>query len=109
MVTSIILQKRERGEADELVHFVTSEFGWLRGVAKNSRKSRIRFGGHLEPLALTDLQLRARKRDSLVWIEDAQLTRGFLRIRADVRLCAAAVHLFEVASRFEGEGGGVEG
>lgn len=104
MVKSIILQKRERGEADELVLFTTGDFGWLRGVAKNSRKSRIRFGGHLEPLSLTDLQLRPRKRDNLVWIEDAHVTRGFLHLRSDVRLVAAATHMLEVASLFQGEG-----
>ena len=37
---SIILKKYDFGEADELVVFLSRELGWLRGVAKNAKKSR---------------------------------------------------------------------
>jgi DNA repair protein RecO (recombination protein O) len=75
---SIILKKYDFGEADELVVFLSRELGWLRGVAKNAKKSRIRFGGHLEPLSLVDFTLRPRKRDDLVWIDESQVIRCLL-------------------------------
>ena len=104
MARSIILRKHELGEADELVVFVARELGWLRGVAKNARKSRVRFGGHLEPFSLVDLVLRSRKRDDLVWIDDSQAVNGFLALRSDLGKVATAAYFLELASIFQGEG-----
>jgi len=104
VVRSIILKKQGWGEADELVVFMARDLGWLSGVAKNARKSRVRFGGHLEPFTLVDLTLRPRKRDDLVWIEDAQAIRGFMRVRADLTRMSWAAYFLELASAFLPEG-----
>jgi len=93
----MILKKQDRGEADELVIFLTRELGWLRGVAKNAKKSRVRFGGHLEPFSLVDLTIRSRQKDTMVWIDEAQVLYGFLRIRSDIRKVAHAAYFFELA------------
>lgn len=98
MVRSIILKKRPWGEADEMAFFLGRDLGWLSGVAKNARKSRVRFGGHLEPLTLVDLSLRPRKRDNLVWIDDAQLVRGYTKIRTDLFRLAWCSYLLELSS-----------
>lgn len=98
VVTSIILKKQDRGEADELVFFLSRELGWLRGVAKNAKKSRVRFGGHLEPLSLADLTIRSRRKDDMVWIEEAQVLHGFLGIRSDVKKVAQATYFLELCS-----------
>lgn len=103
MVRSIILKKRDRGEADELVVFLSRDLGWLRGVAKNSRKSRVRFGGHLEPFSLVDLAVRPRKKDQLVWIDESQVIKGYLGIRSDIGKVALAAYFFELASIFQAE------
>jgi DNA repair protein RecO (recombination protein O) len=100
---AIILKKEDRGEADELVVLLSRELGWLRGVAKNSRRSRIRFGGHLEPLSVVEFSLRPRQRDDLVWVEDSQVVEGFLGIRTDIRRVAAAAYFLELSSLFMGE------
>jgi len=97
---SIILKKYDFGEADELVVFLSRELGWLRGVAKNAKKSRIRFGGHLEPLSLVEFTLRPRKKDDLVWIDESQVIRGFLLIRSDVVKVARAQYFLELCSVF---------
>ncbi len=101
---AIILRKEDRGEADELVVFMSRELGWLRGVAKNSRKSRVRFGGHLETFSAVELSLRPRRRDDLVWIEDSQVVEGFLGIRSEIGKVAAASYFLELSSLFMGEG-----
>lgn len=103
-VRSIILKKQDRGEADELVKFLSRELGWLTGVAKNAKKSRVRFGGHLEPFSLVDLTIRPRRRDDMVWIDEAQVVRGFLTIRADIGNLARAAYFLELASVFLPEG-----
>lgn len=103
MVRSIILKKSDRGEADELVVFLSRDLGWLRGVAKNSRKSRVRFGGHLEPFSLVDLAVRSRKKDQLVWIDESQVIKGYLGIRSDIGKVALAAYFFELALIFQAE------
>jgi DNA repair protein RecO (recombination protein O) len=97
---SIILKKYDFGEADELVVFLSRELGWLRGIAKNAKKSRVRFGGHLEPLSLVDFVLRPRKKDDLVWIDESQVIQGFLRIRSDIGKVARAQYFLELCSVF---------
>jgi DNA repair protein RecO (recombination protein O) len=97
---SIILKKYDFGEADELVVFLSRELGWLRGIAKNAKKSRIRFGGHLEPLSVVDFVLRPRKKDDLVWIDESQVIQGFLRIRSDIGKVAKALYFLELCSAF---------
>ncbi len=101
---SIILKKQDWGEADELVVFLARELGRLTGVAKNAKKSRVRFGGHLEPMALVDLSLRSRKRDDLVWIDEAQVMNGFLGIRTNLAKVAKTSYFFELSSIFLPEG-----
>ncbi len=103
MHLAIILKKEDRGEADELVVFLSRDLGWLRGVAKNSRKSRVRFGGHLEPLSVVELTLKPRRRDDMIWIEGSHVVDGFLNIRADIHKVAAASYFLELASMFMGE------
>jgi DNA repair protein RecO (recombination protein O) len=100
VIRSIILKKQDRGEADELVVFLSRELGWLRGIAKNAKRSRVRFAGHLEPFSIVDLTLRPRKKDDLVWIDDAQVIRGFLGIRSDIAKVARVAYFLELASVF---------
>jgi DNA repair protein RecO (recombination protein O) len=100
MVRSLILKKQDWSEADELVVFFSRDLGWLRGIAKNAKKSRVRFGGHLEPFSLVDFTLRPRKKDDLVWIDESQAVQGFLGIRSDIHKVALASYFLELASLF---------
>ncbi|MGC8658075.1 MAG: DNA repair protein RecO [Desulfomonilaceae bacterium] len=103
-VRSIIMKKADRGEADEIVIFISRERGWLTGIAKNSRKSRIRFGGHLEPFCVVDIVVRSRQKDNMVWIDEAQMLKAFFRIRDDMELVARVSYFLELASIFLPEG-----
>ncbi len=47
---ALILRTYKLGESDRIVVFLTRDRGKKRGVAKNARQSRRRFGGALEPL-----------------------------------------------------------
>ncbi len=104
MIRSILLKKQDRGEADELVFFFGRDFGWARGIAKNSKKSRIRFGGSLEPLSLVELTLRPRRNDDLMWIDDSQVISGFLSLRESLRKLAFVSYMLEISSVFSLEG-----
>ncbi len=84
--------------------FLSRDLGWLTGIAKNAKKSRVRFGGHLEPFALVDLFLRPRRKDDMVWIDDAQVVRGFLEIRSDIAKVSRVAYFLELGSLFVPEG-----
>jgi DNA repair protein RecO (recombination protein O) len=47
---ALILRTYRLGESDRIVVFLTKDRGKKRGVAKNARQSRKRFGGALEPM-----------------------------------------------------------
>ena len=98
------MKKMDRGEADEVVIFLSRDKGWLTGVAKNSRKSRVRFGGHLEPFSVVDIVVRSRRKDTLVWIDEAHMVKGFLRIRENMELLARASYFLELSSGLLPEG-----
>jgi DNA repair protein RecO (recombination protein O) len=103
-VRSLIFKKQERGEADELVKFLSRDLGWLTGVAKNAKKSRVRFGGHLEPFSLVDMLLRSRRKDDMVWIDESHVVRGFTGIRSDIGKVALVAYFLEISSVFLPEG-----
>jgi DNA repair protein RecO len=73
---ALILRTYTLGESDRLVVFLTSDRGKKRGVAKNARKSRRRFGGMLEPMTCGRVTYRERERRDLVLLEDVALLRS---------------------------------
>ncbi|MGC9028316.1 MAG: DNA repair protein RecO [Desulfomonilaceae bacterium] len=100
MTTAIILRTKDYGEADQLVVFFSKELGRITGIAKNARKSRWRFAGHLESLSLTEMRLRPRKRDGLVWIEESCVLDGRLDLRRDIHKVAWAQYFVELTCVF---------
>ncbi|HUR34688.1 MAG TPA: DNA repair protein RecO [Vicinamibacterales bacterium] len=85
LITSdaLILRTYSLGESDRIVVFLTRERGKKRGVAKNARQSRRRFGGALEPMTSGRVTYRERERQDLVFIEQIAPTQSPLRMPAD--------------------------
>jgi DNA repair protein RecO len=63
---ALILRTYKLGESDRIVVFLTRDRGKKRGVAKNARQSRRRFGGALEPLTYGRVGYFERERRELV-------------------------------------------
>src|SRR6202035_1564793 len=63
---ALILRTYKLGESDRIVVFLTRDRGKKRGVAKNARQSRRRFGGALEPLTYGRVGYMERERRELV-------------------------------------------
>lgn len=76
---ALILRTYSLGESDRLVVFLTRDRGKKRGVAKNARQSRRRFGGALEPMTCGRVTYRERERRDLVFLQDVALTRSPLQ------------------------------
>jgi DNA repair protein RecO (recombination protein O) len=73
---ALILRTYAVGESDRIVVFLTRDRGKKRGVAKNARQSRRRFGGALEPMTCGRVTYRERERRDLVFVQDVAPTRS---------------------------------
>jgi DNA repair protein RecO (recombination protein O) len=73
---ALILRTYKLGESDRIVVFLTRDRGKKRGVAKNARQSRRRFGGGLEPLTLGRVGYVERERRELVHLQYVEPLRS---------------------------------
>ena len=73
---ALILRTYKLGESDRIVVFLTRDRGKKRGVAKNARQSRRRFGGALEPLTCGRVGYMERERRELVSLNYVEPTRS---------------------------------
>ncbi len=73
---ALILRTYKLGESDRIVVFLTRDRGKKRGVAKNARQSRRRFGGALEPLTWGRVGYVERERRELVQLNYVEPVRS---------------------------------
>jgi DNA repair protein RecO len=73
---ALILRSYQLGESDRIVVFLTRDRGKKRGVARNARQSRRRFGGALEPLTCGRVAYLERERRDLVRVDYVEQTRS---------------------------------
>jgi DNA repair protein RecO (recombination protein O) len=73
---ALILRTYKLGESDRIVVFLTRDRGKKRGVAKNARQSRRRFGGGLEPMTYGRIGYVERERRDLVRLEYVEQLRS---------------------------------
>src|SRR6202162_4687745 len=80
---ALILRTYKLGESDRIVVFLTRDRGKKRGVAKNARQSRRRFGGGLEPMTCGRVAYVGRGRPGAVRRARARGPRAAQLRRAD--------------------------
>ena len=73
---ALILRTYKLGESDRIVVFLTRDRGKKRGVAKNARQSRRRFGGALEPMTCGRVSYFERERRDLVSLHYVEQVRS---------------------------------
>ena len=73
---ALILRTYALGESDRIVVFLTRDRGKRRGVAKNARQSRRRFGGALEPMTYGRVGYVERERRDLVFLNYVEPIRS---------------------------------
>jgi DNA repair protein RecO len=71
---ALILRTYKLGESDRIVVFLTRDRGKKRGVAKNARLSRRRFGGALEPMTCGRVGYVEREQRELVLLQYVEAT-----------------------------------
>src|SRR5262245_13794418 len=77
---ALILRTYALGESDRIVVLLSRDRGKKRGLAKNTRQSRRRFGGSLEPLTCGRFTYREQERRDLVFVQDVAPTRSPLTV-----------------------------
>ncbi len=73
---ALILRTYRLGESDCIVVFLTRDRGKKRGVAKNARQSRRRFGGALEPMTCGRVAYVEREHRDLVRLQYVEPNRS---------------------------------
>ncbi len=73
---ALILRTYKLGESDRIVTFLTRDQGKKRGVAKNARQSRRRFGGALEPMTCGQVAYDEREHRDLVLLRYVEPIRS---------------------------------
>jgi DNA repair protein RecO (recombination protein O) len=73
---ALILRTYKLGESDRIVVFLTRDRGKRRGVARNARQSRRRFGGGLEPLTCGRVAYFEREQRELVSLSYVEQVRS---------------------------------
>jgi DNA repair protein RecO len=100
---ALILRTYKLGESDRIVVFLTRDRGKKRGVAKNARQSRRRFGGALEPLTCGRLAYVERERRDLVRLDYVEQLRSPLSA-ADGDALGYASYFAELIDEWAQEG-----
>src|SRR6185503_5930510 len=73
---ALVLRTYKLGESDRVVVFLTRDRGKKRGVARNARQSRRRFGAALEPLTHGRVGYVERERRDLVHVQYVEPIRS---------------------------------
>ena len=81
---AIVLAGQKLGEADTLVTLLTLERGLVKGVAKNVRRMRSRFGSALQPFSYGEAILFERRAGVLHRINHVDLIHSFQVLREDL-------------------------
>lgn len=81
--TGIVLSRRDYGEADRIVTFLTKNNGKLSTLVKGARKPKSRMAGGIELFSVSNLTFIDSKKD-LVPLVGAELTKHYGSISTDI-------------------------
>lgn len=98
-----VLRLQDYRDSDRLVWLITAERGRLSAIARGARKSRQRFGGHLDLFQEVRVHLSAIASGGLHGLLDCRALAAHAPLRADVGRYAAASLLAELASHLSRE------
>lgn len=83
---ALILRTYNLAEADKIVVCLSRSSGLIRGVAKNCRKLKNRFGASLEPFTLINLTYFEKENQELVSFTQTEILRSRFNLSSDATL-----------------------
>jgi DNA repair protein RecO (recombination protein O) len=80
---ALVLRSYNLAEADKIVVCLSRSAGLIRGVAKNCRKLKNRFGAALEPFTLINLTYFEKENQELVSFSQTEIVRSRFNLSSD--------------------------
>ena len=98
-LNSIVIKKSVYGEADYLVTFFTREIGKVKGIARQAKKSKKRFGGRLEQFNHLKLDITINENKFNI-VNDVNLVKAYHSIPASLETFAFGSFVLEHVDLF---------
>jgi len=98
---AIIIKRIKLGEADRILTLFTPDYGKLKAVAKGTRRTKSKMGGHVELLTHSSLLL-ARGRN-LDIVTQAQTINSFMALKENLKRMSCGLYISELVDSFTEE------
>ena len=99
----LVLRVSDHSEADKIITFFSPDLGKVTGIAKGAKRSKQRFVNKLEEFSLLEIMYRPPRRNSLLFIVEAELEKAFLALRQNFKRYLVAMLIAELVLRFTQE------
>ncbi|HEU4766564.1 MAG TPA: DNA repair protein RecO [Pyrinomonadaceae bacterium] len=97
---ALILRTYNLAEADKIVVCLSRSSGLIRGVAKNCRKLKNRFGAALEPFTLINLTYFEKENQELVSFSQTEILRSRFNLTSDATLMSGFCYMGDLLLDF---------
>lgn len=97
---ALILRTYNLAEADKIVVCLTRSAGLIRGVAKNCRKLKNRFGASLEPFTLINLTYFEKENKELVSFSQTEILRSRFNLSSDAAVMTGFSYMGDLLMDF---------
>lgn len=97
---ALILRTYNLAEADKIVVCLSRSSGLIRGVAKNCRKLKNRFGASLEPFTLINLTYFEKENQELVSFSQTEILRSRFNLSSDATLLSGFSYMGDLLLDF---------
>lgn len=94
---AIIINRLNLGESDRILTLFSPERGKVRAICKGSRKTKSKYGGHIELFSLTDFVVSEGK--NLDIVSDANLVKNYLATSPDMDKIKTIYYFAEVVNK----------
>jgi DNA repair protein RecO (recombination protein O) len=101
---AVILDMKDFGEADRIVTFYTRDFGKVKGIAKEAKKSQKRFGAAMDLFSHVLLSFFTKETIGLVRVNHCQLRQAFPGIQEDIIRISFGSYIAELINEMTVEG-----
>ena len=98
---AIVIKRTKLGEADRILTLYTPDYGKLRAVAKGTRRTKSKLGGHVE--LLTHSLLLLAKGRNLDIVTQAQTIDSFLILKDDLNYLSCGLYISELVDSLTAE------
>jgi DNA repair protein RecO (recombination protein O) len=97
---ALVLRTYNLAEADKIVVCLSRSAGLIRGVAKNCRKLKNRFGASLEPFTLINLTYFEKENKELVSFSQTEILRSRFNLSSDAAVMSGFSYMGDLLMDF---------